>query len=38
MSNLLVVMLEYPFGGTVHVTAEPFQELLKVFEARISRL
>lgn len=32
---LLVAMLEYPFGGTVRVTAAPFQELLKVFETRI---
>lgn len=32
---LLVAMLEYPFGGGVHVTAAPFEELLKVFETRI---
>ena len=34
---LLVAMLEYPFGGSVHVPATPFEELLAVFEKRLAR-
>jgi len=32
---LLVSMLEYPFGGVVHVSAMPYQELLNIFESRM---
>ena len=33
---LLVAMLEYPFGGGVHVTAAPYEELLMTFEKRLA--
>jgi hypothetical protein len=32
---LLVAMLEYPFGGGVHVGPESYQNLLQTFEAEI---
>ena len=32
---LLVSMLEYPFGGVVHVGEQPYRELLNIFETRM---